>query len=249
MAMSDEIKEQTKKLKDMSAKERINYIWTYYRLWIIGGLIFIIAVSSITKTVIRNNRPVYLGAMFINSKVATNFLNCTLENDFADALGVDLSKNNMEFDYVTHIDDEYDDQTSYAGQIKVISKISASTLDILCGPESVLNGPADVGGFIKFEEVFTEEELKAIENKGYEFYYYTEKIYDEEASADQNGDVPYTEGPKYMAGIYIDNCQKLTGDASSTVYDEQPEDRNVLTIALNTQNIDHAKEFIEFVTE
>lgn len=249
MAINDEIREQTKKLKDMTLAEKADYIWTYYKIWIIGAVIITVVIISTTKTVLNNSKPVYLDAIFLNSNLSGSGVNCTLEEEFRDRYDIDMNAYNMSFDYVTYLDDNYGNQASMAGQVKVMSKYSEEQLDILCGQESVLLGPADMGGYYDFSMLFTEEQLEELEKKGYEPFYYTEKIYAEDAKPDANGDIPYTDGNKYIAGIYIDKCPKLVGNKSSCVYEASGEDRWVLTVAWNTGNLEHAVEFINFVTE
>jgi len=247
MAIKDEIKEQTNKLKDMSTKEKTEYIWAYYKWWIMGAIVAVMVIISVARSVISNSRPVYLDAMFLNSSIAAYESQCTLEEEFMERYGINPSVYNMNFDYVTTLTDDYGDQASYAGQIKMMSKYSAEQLDIICGQESIMTEQADEGSFYDLSKLMSEDKLKEVENKGYELFYHTEKIYDDDIAADE--DIPYTEGETYIAGIYIDKCDKLVGDKPSCVYSESGEDRWVLSVAWNTKNPEHAIEFINFVTE
>lgn len=249
MAISDEIKQQTVKFKNMNRQQKIDYIWTYYKWWIIGAIIVIVSVISVINTVKDNSKPEYLGAIFLNSKNSSNSAQCTLEKEFLAAYGMEEKDYKSGFDYVTYLDDNYGNQASLAGQVKLVSLYSAGQLDIVTGNESVMSGPGDPGGYAKLEEILPEGMLDDLKDKGYEFYYYTEKVYEEGSVPDENGYRPYTDGETYLAGIYLDNCAKLVGNASTCVYDEGMEDRPVLTITWNGTNIDHAIEFIKFVTE
>ena len=247
MAINEEIKEQTDKFKDMTGKQKLDYIWTYYKWWIIGALAIIYIIVSVFKTVVRNSTPVYLSAVFLNSTLGDNASFCTLSDEFIEKYGVDSSAYDISMDYSIYLDDNYGNQASYAGQVKVISMYSAETIDILCGPEKILSGAADVGGYGNLSEILPEGMLDKIIAKGYEPYYYTEKIRD--ASADPDDEDAYTEGETYIGGIYIDNCKKLVGDDSSCVYSDLGDERWVVAIAWNTTNLDHAIEFLEFITE
>lgn len=249
MAIKDEIKQQTDKLKDMSGKEKIEYIWTYYKWWIICTVFLIVFITSTAKTIIRNSKPVYLYAAFLNTSLGPQDDDCTLEEGFREAYGVDPKEYNMSMDYVIYLDNDYGNQSSYTGQVKLISMYQAEQLDIVCAQESVLNGSADVGGYTDLSEVLPDGMLDDLINRGYEPYYYTEKIYDDNAVPDENGNTPYTEGDKYIAGICINNSKKLVGNGSSCVYRETGDDKWILTIAWNSKNIDHAIEFLQYVTE
>jgi len=284
MAISDEIKQQTVKFKDMNRQQKIDYIWTYYKFWIIGVLVAIFVIISLTKTIIKNSKPVYAYGLFLNSMRASDSASCSLEQEFYNELGIDAKEYNTGFVYSTTLTNDYGNQASYAGQVKLMSLYSANQVDIITGEESVMTGSADVGGYAKLDEVLSDNMIEDLKNKGYEFFYYTEKIYDEDTVADENGNRPYTPGETYMAGLYIDNCKKLVGDAESCIYfktgsnqagsgqsgigqsgidqtgsdniadgnvadSNEENDRLVLAIAWNSENIDHAVEFIKFVTE
>lgn len=249
MAVRDEIKEQTDKFKDMTRDQKIDYIWTYYRWWILGTLLVLFIIVSTVKTVIGNSKPVYLYASFLNSTVEASGTNCTLDEAFEQKYNIDRKAYNDSFDYVIYLNDDYGSQQSMAGQMKILSYYSAEQVDIICAEESVLNGPADVGGYGNLEEILPGGMLDELISKGYEPYYYTEKFYEDDSIADENGNRPYTAGKTYIGGIYIDNCKKLVGTDSTCVYDKASDDRRVLAIGWNTNNLEHAIEFIKFVTE
>ena len=249
MAISDEIREQNKKFKDMTLEQKADYIYTYYKWWIIITLAVILFITFTIKTVIRNSKPAYISATFLNSTVGSSVTDCTLGTEFLTRQGVDLKEDNSDFDYVTYIDNDYGNQQAMAGQVKLISKYSAQMVDIVCGPEDVLLGAADVGGYGNLEEILPEGMLEKLMSKGYEPFYYTEKIYDEDSIPDEDGNREYTDGETYIGGLYIDNCKKLIGSASTCVYPVGTGERMVLAIAWNTPNVEHAIQFIEFVTE
>lgn len=250
MAISDEIREQTKKFKTMNASEKADYIYTYYKWWILGALAVIFIIINVAKSVMSNSIPTYLNAMFINSTVGAFDDANTLEQEYVDKYTIDVNENTVDFDFTVYLDQNYGNQQSMAYQSKIISMYSAEQLDIVCGPESILTSSADVGGYANLSEVLPQGMLDNIINKGYEPFYYVEKIYADDAEMDADGNMPYTEGEKYIGGIYIDNCKKLVGKDSTCPYIEVPDgDRLIMTIAWNTQNLEHAIEFIDFVTQ
>lgn len=249
MAVSDEIKEQTKKLKDMTADQKADYIWTYYKWWILGTIAVVLFVISTISTVVKNSKPTYLSAIFLNSTAGEAGSRCTLETDFLKEYNVDEKEYKSEFDYSLYLDNNYANQRSMAAQMKLISMYQAGELDIVCGSKEVLEGSADVGGYGNLEEILPDGMLDKLIEKGYEPYYYTERIYDDDAEPDAEGNRPYTEGETYVGGIYIDNSKKLVGNKDTFVYSENMPDRMVLTISINAPHIDHAIEFIEYITE
>ncbi len=250
MAIEDEIKIEQSKLKNMDRQHKLNYIWTYYKFWIIGGLLVILAVLSIAKSIIANSKPIYLEAIFINSELGVTYDSDLFSADFAKAAEINEKKYRMMFDYSSNISNDYSDQTAYANQIKLISRYSAEEVDVCAGPESIMTGVADVGGYANLEEVLPEALIQKINEKGYEFFYYTGKKYGDDI--DKNSEEEYSEGEPYIGGIYLDKSSKIFDEFN--IYSRENNgaesgDRIVLTIASNTPELEHAIEFVEYVIE
>ena len=238
MAVIDDIKEQTAKMKDMTNKEKFDYIWDYYKWWILGTICGILCIISIASSVIKNSRPTYLNVAFINSLMCGDESQATLQDDFVNYADVDMKKNQMTFDYGMVITDDATNQSSYTNQIRLMAEYAGGTIDIVCGPESAIAGTADIGSYGNLEELLPAGMLDKLEAKGYEPFYYTEVI-DEESNTTET----------YIGGIYIDNSRILNEQKPVGVFANLPEDRPILTISVSTKNVDHAVEFIEFITQ
>ena len=50
----DEIKEQRKKLKDLSFSDKIKYIWSYYWIPIVGVILAVIFAVSLISSIVKN---------------------------------------------------------------------------------------------------------------------------------------------------------------------------------------------------
>lgn len=238
MAVIDDIKEQTAKMKDKSLKEKADYIWDYYKWWILGTICGILCIISIASSIIKNNRPVYLNVIFINSLFCADESQETLLDDFAKYANVDMDNNQMAFDYSMYISDDISNQASNTNRMKLMAEYAGATIDVACGPESILSDSADVGAYADLKKVLPAGMLDELIEKGYEPFEYTE-ILDEDTG----------ESKTYIGGIYIDNSQVLRSQKPVGVYAEGLEDRPILTVAVNTQNIDHVIEFINFITQ
>lgn len=249
MAVRDEIKEQTEKFKDMTLSQKADYIWTYYKLWILGTIAVVLIIVMTAQAIIENSKPSYISIMFLSSTAQDGGARCTVGSEFLEKQGVDTEKFKSEFDYATYLDNDYTNQQSMAGQIKLISMYQAGQVDIVCAKDVVLEGSGDVGGYSNLEEILPDGMLDELIKKGYEPYYYTEKIYDDMELPDSEGNRPYTDGETYIAGLYIDKCDKLVGEGDSFVYNEEAAQGMVLTVAFNAPNVEHAIEFIQFISE
>ena len=60
MAIKDEIKQESIKLKDMPPKKKAEYIWEYYKIPIIGVIAAIIFIVTFTRDYRINKRPYFL---------------------------------------------------------------------------------------------------------------------------------------------------------------------------------------------
>ena len=250
MAIRDEIKEQTIKLKDMDNKHRLEYVWHYYKWWFIAAIVAVIAITALIKTVIFNNKPIYLNAVFLNSDISMQGENDQMAIDFGNALLVDAREYRIVFDYSSFVTNDFSDQVAYANKIKLLSRYTTEEIDVCIGPDLVMTDAADFGEYLNFEEALPAELINRIQNKGYEPFYYTEKIYDD--YSDKNGEPSYTEGETYLAGFYVDNCPKLIdeyGVYSRETANTKENGRLVLTIAPNTPNLAHAIEFVEYIID
>lgn len=239
MAMIDEIKEQTIKLKDMDNKQRFQYIMDYYKWYILGFIVGIACLISITSEIIKNSRPVYLFAEFIDCNLAFDETS-TMKDDFIKEYNIDVNKTPVTFDYNTIIHDSaLDANSNYATQVRVLAEYAAKELDIVCAPESLLVNEIDAGAYGNLEEVLPAGMLDELVNKGYELWEYTE-----EGDPDRN--IP---DKTYYGGFYIDNCEYLNNQGIAGVYTTTDQsNRPVLTIAYATQNPEHCIEFIKMIT-
>jgi len=65
--------EEKKKLKDMTFKEKIDYIWTYYKLQIIIIAVVVIFIGSIINGILNPPTPYYSGVAFYELYLGDNF--------------------------------------------------------------------------------------------------------------------------------------------------------------------------------
>lgn len=238
MAMFDEIKEQTVKLKDMNWKQRADYIWHYYKWWIIGIIGGIICLISIISSIIENSKPTYLHAEFLNSNLFYEEYN-QIDDDFAAYAGIDTNKTPLFIITTTVLNSNSQVESAYSEKIRILAEYSANELDVVCGPESVLLNDADIGAYGNLEEILPDGMLDELISKGYEPFYYTETPDDEKPD----------ETITYIGGIYIDNCPYLNKQGEAGAYTSVENDRPVLTIAVNTTRLENAIQFIKFLTQ
>ena len=69
--ISDEIKEQKKKLKDMTLKQKIQYLWYYYRIHALVTILVLIFGTYFIHEYRLAQRANVFGVVFINSESQT----------------------------------------------------------------------------------------------------------------------------------------------------------------------------------
>lgn len=252
MAIYDEIKEQTNKMKDMTGKEKLRYIWDYYKIPIIAVVVVLIASVVLIRDIRENSKPTYISVAMINTNFAVDPTN-TLEDDFVRCAGIDLDANNIYFGYDYSFPDDYFDTTVMAYQQRLVSQYSAGELDIVIGPVKPMVTSADCGGYSDLTQMLPEALIEDLKERGYEFFTYTGRRYtEEEKQYMEPDDIEEIENfEPYIAGIYLDNCSYLNNQGEYGAYDLATDEdkRPILTIPANTQRLDHAIEFIKFITE
>lgn len=232
MAITDEIKQETKKMKDMPFKGKVAYIWEYYKIPIIGTIAGIIFLSVFIHDWMNNNKPVYLHALFINS----NFIyedTSTIEEDYVSKEGIDLEENNLYIDFSMQMLDDGYDQLTLGNQQKIMALYASGELDSVLGPEDVIKTYAEVDAYADLTTLLPDDLKQTLADKGYEYYYYS------------------SEGTTRTIGVYMDNCEYLNMQGIEGTFPdvEEPGKRPVFTIAVNAKNPAHAVELLRMLTE
>lgn len=253
MSVADEIKqEQKEKFKQMTFKGKLSYIWDYYKVVIIVAVIAIIGLTVLIRDYRDNLKPTVLYAAFINSNFAADPSN-TIEEDYIRFKNVDTDKEHVYISFDFAFMENYFDTTAIAYQQKLVAMYQSGDLDAVIGPVWAMETTADCGGYADWNEIIPEDLLKDLEERGYEFYYYSGRRYtDDEKSYLDEDELKEIENFKpYLAGIYLDNCSYLNNMGEYGAYDmpEDEDDRVIFTIPVTTKRLDNAIEFLEFITE
>lgn len=249
MSINDEIKKQTHKLKDMTIKGKVTYIWDYYKFWIIGAVVAVIVIVSVTKSIISNSRPIYLNAILINSNLEYD-KSVALDQEFAKEVDVNLDEYQMPIDVSMSFSMEGTyTQMDMAFQTKLVGAYSTGELDVVMGPVEIMAGAANVDAYGNLDEMLPKDLIDYLKDREYEFYYMKPvKEVKEGTGLDGSDEVVY--GEEYFAGIYLDNCSYLNNLGENGVYNppEDEKDRVIFTIPANTKRLEHSIEFLKFIT-
>lgn len=228
MAMSDEIRQENQKMKDMTFKGKCGYIWDYYKVPIIAGIIIIILGTIFVRDFIEGRKPEYISAEMVNTVFYYDETPTILE-DFINYAQIDTKEYNIGIETTGQIDPEGYDQGTIAMREKLMAYYSSHSMNVLIAPEEVVKLYDELGAHEDITGIFTQDEIDSYVERGYDIYYANE------------------EGKIYPAGFYIGNSEYLKNQCSRGAYLE--EQKPVFTFPVGLEEHEHAKEFLEFITQ
>ena len=238
MPVIDEIREEQKKFKTMTPKEKAGYIWDYYKIHIIAGILLIVLASLFIKDIRKNSLPVHLNACIVNSNF-TYDTDTVLPTAYVNYADIDTDKENYYIDYSMHISPESFDQTGLAYQQKLMALFSSAELDILIADKPLIESFADVDAYANLDELLPEDLKQELEEKGYTYYIYPNEDTPEDADAIVENIEPAP------LGIYMKNCTRMNEDGEFGTY--FPESEPIFAIAVNTTRPEQSIEFLRFL--
>ena len=94
---------EREKLRGMTRKKQLEYIWMYYKLWIIGLAVFLWLTVFLTVRITTNIEGCWLYGMFANT-MADAGNGSELWRDFTDWAQLDLTEKRVEFNAEAYFD-------------------------------------------------------------------------------------------------------------------------------------------------
>ena len=263
MAINDEIRAQRQKLKGQGFKAHLSYFWSYYKLHTLAAVVIIIIVATTVRD-IRNKKPYALYAVFLNSTGAqTQEL---VRGGFAEYADIDLSQYDCLIDTSTGYNRGTTDEITMASSEKIFTLIAANDLDLIVADEPTSAHFAAMGDFMDLRDIYSEEELKSLGDdilyvdQAYIDYlssdeytdYLSSGYFEEDSSPDpivekyaETGEYKHfapeeMEDPIPVGIIVKDSAILKESEAFAT-------DTAVVSIVTNTQRLDTAKAFLEYI--
>ena len=263
MAVRDEIREQRQKLKGQGFKAHWDYFWEYYKIHTIVAVVVLIFVI-ITIRDISDNKPYAIYSMFINNRGMDT--QAMLQEGFAEYAGIDTESYEVIIDTSSNFMSSIVDTTSVATSEKLMAMLAAHELDTIVADENTFGRYASQDTFMDLRTLYDESELESFGDKvfyvdqGYIDYlnsdeyttYITSGEYDKNnkyavMAARYEEDFTYQKVAKedmddpIPVGIILDNSAVLKSCEAF------PEEAPIVGIAVNSQRIDNAKLFIEYL--
>ena len=216
-------REERKKISELPGLgKKIEYIWEYYRYWIIGILVAVAFCWSMGSSIYNNIKytQVFYCAIF-NNPLPDEYMTA-METGFSDYYGLDPESETMHFDS-TYILSEDDTQATYMTVQKIGAMISSKSVDVMIGDRFTLEQYAVDGYYYDLSEILPPETFEALSDYMVEF--------------------TYTEDDVSITAPFMLDLTQSELVKNGTIYVEEP----LIGIVINSQNPLVAVEYIEYI--
>lgn len=219
MTMKETMKEERKKLGELSFKKKIEYIWDYYKP-VMLGIVGVILVIYVGIQMYQGSKVVTeLSVAFVNSFIMDGE-EAALHGDFVEYGGFTDKNQQVSFDASYVINLEETSEAAAATTMKLAAVIGAKSLDVMVMPEDVYQNYLGMNAYLDLEEVMGTEFLREHEEL-------LQRDMQEEDAKEKVYALKLTGNEKFK-GIY----------GSETVY---------LTVIANTERTENVKKFVQYV--
>ncbi len=164
-SLEGEIREQQRKLKGKSFKEKLTYFWDYYKIHTIVAVVVIIFLVVIIKDMVNNKDYGFYAAITdVDVTMAEGNL---WGEDFASYAGIDLDEFECSTDTSLTLSADSNSTYSMANYEKLMVMASAGTVDVITGESEEFENLAQNGFFANLEEILPDETLEKYKDRIY----------------------------------------------------------------------------------
>jgi len=219
MSFKERMNIEKEKLKQMDTKGKVEYIWEYYKFWIIGTLAMMILIYGLVDAQIENSKETYIYVTMVNSQLVSSG-ETSLLDDFADSIGIDTSEKKVILDTSIQMDAEVSSEYSMNSSAKMFAQFAAKTIDVTVMNKDMIDFFDDKDAFASLDKVLPAD-----------FY---------NAHKDNFITGTDSEGNEYICAMDISDSVIFQ---ESNAYSETP----YFSIVSNTENLDNSIQFLEYL--
>lgn len=171
MSLREDFQKEKKKLSRLSFGGKLQYIFDYYKFWILGAVVLIGLVWSVGSTILHN-KPTGFYAMLLNAG-GTDLSGQADEAAgaaFAEAAGLDDEKQKIIVDTSATFNPNDQSQFSMAQNAKIAALYQSHDIDAMVADPGVFTYYALNGSFVDLRDVLDDETLVAYEAAGQVYY-------------------------------------------------------------------------------
>ncbi len=128
--MQRAFQKETLTFKELTFKKKLEFIWDYYKWWIIGVVFVAVTLGYMIPSIIESNKEVVLYAAFMNSNIV-DAGSTTIMDDFVEYSGIDIEGKKIVLDTNMYI--ERDRPTAFSNEStqKFFALLSTNTMDVV----------------------------------------------------------------------------------------------------------------------
>lgn len=246
MPVMDEFKEERAALKNGTPKQKLTYFWDYYKWYVIGGVIALVCVISLTSQILSHKDAAFY-AMLISAVPRSYPEEPESPRAFAAYIGADTKKSEVVYDTSVQLGTGSD---YYAAQ-QILVRVSAAEVDVMASDVSLLLQYAYLEDFYDLRDILSEEQLEKYQDC---FYYIDGVVAAEIEAARQDYEHEYV--PEYGDPLHPEDMQDpipvgiLLPENCSLLEDYTfPGDLPAVSILVNAPHPDTAPGFVDFLMQ
>lgn len=168
--LKDSIKDEKKKLKDMSFRDKIWYIWEYYKFPIMGVVIGVFLIASIGTAIYGNRFETALSCVILNAKIpdGEDTMDAYFNQGFRQYSGI-AQDVRIEVDASINLSFEESsmNEFTYAQLAKISAMVSSKELDVMIGPPDIIDHYGAMGGYEDLKQLLPADVYEAVKTDLY----------------------------------------------------------------------------------
>lgn len=190
MAISDEIKQEKQKTKDMDLKGKLSYFWYYYKIHTIAAVIALFLIFTMIRDIAATKDYAFYGVYF---NALQTFSAEEQMDAFSEYLGLDTENYEAMLDSAMYYSFTDLSETSLAASQKFFAMIQTGDIDVTIADEEVFSNYAVNEIFFDLREVLPADLLEQYKD---DIFY----VDGAQIAANNAGDYPDGEEEKPLAG-------------------------------------------------
>ena len=214
-------KTEKEKLRDLTPKGKVTYLWEYYRIQAFGVILAIAIIIYIAYQIATPNIDTQFYAAIINNTIDSEILE-EIRNDFSESLQLDPETETITFNTSLYLGNSVDYNASNATSRQVLTTyVAAQEVDVIIAPESEFKTYAYNGYFDRISSQLPTD----LYTKLSDHFYFSDMEDDPE---------------KNVYGIYLTDTELYSNNAVNT-------DPYIIGIIANGEHKDNSIEFIRYL--
>lgn len=171
--MKEKFKQELEKLKKMNFKQKLQYIWEYYKIGILVFIFAAVLIGAFIHSASKNNPDAIYIAMCdmlptdaLSNGDEENIAEKNINESFINYMGMEMPKKlplSIDTSYSLNFSDDY---MSTMMHQKLVAALGAQMIDIMIGTETGMKDYGKMNAFLDIREYLSEETVADLDKKG-----------------------------------------------------------------------------------